>query len=156
MALLLLAWPLVLNLLTIIKPKSKYTFYSIMIGSTAAMALATFCYGPVSGSIRISNWIAFSLDNSSWIFVILIYLCWSMTLVYCMGYVAAHFSTKAEKKARFEAFYAAVRDFGTPLSFDNYAASFERNGTRFEINYPQDEHDTSLKINFFLPGQHFI
>jgi multicomponent Na+:H+ antiporter subunit D len=101
MALLLLAWPLILNLLTIIKPQSKYTFYSIMIGSTAAMALATFCYGPVSGSIRISNWIVFSLDTPSWLFVILIYLCWSMTLVYCMGYVAAHFSTQAEEFHRF-------------------------------------------------------
>jgi multicomponent Na+:H+ antiporter subunit D len=101
MALLLLAWPLILNLLTIIRPKSKYTFYSIMIGSTAGMALGTFCYGPVPGSIHISNWIVFSLDTSSWLFVILIYLCWSMTLVYCMGYVAAQFSEKAETFHRF-------------------------------------------------------
>ncbi len=101
MVLLLLAWPLVQNLLTIIKPKSKYTFYSIMIGSTGGMALGTFCYGPVSGPIRISNWLAFSLDTSSWSFVILIYLCWSLTLVYSMGYVAAHFATKAETFHRF-------------------------------------------------------
>ena len=101
MALLLLAWPLVLNLLTIIKPRSKGVFYSIMISSTGGMALATFCYGPVSGPIRISNWVAFSLDTSSWIFVILIYLCWSMTLVYSMGYIAAQFSTKAETYHRF-------------------------------------------------------
>lgn len=101
MALLLLAWPLILNLLTIIKPKSKYTFYAIMIGSTSAMALATFYYGPVSGSIRISNWIVFSLDTSSWIFVILIYTCWSMTLIYSMGYIAAQFSSNAETFHRF-------------------------------------------------------
>lgn len=101
MALLLLAWPLVLNLLTIIKPKSKYLFYSIMILSTAGTAVGAFCYGPVTGSIRISRWIAFSLDTSSWVFVILIYLCWSMTLVYCMGYVAAQFAEKAETFHRF-------------------------------------------------------
>jgi multicomponent Na+:H+ antiporter subunit D len=101
MALLLLAWPLVLNLLTIIKPKTKSTFYSIMIGSTFGMALATFCYGPVSGSIPISNWVAFSLDTPSWIFVILIYLCWSMTLVYSMGYLSTQLATKAETFHRF-------------------------------------------------------
>ncbi|MGL4514842.1 MAG: proton-conducting transporter membrane subunit [Lacipirellulaceae bacterium] len=101
MALLVLVWPLVLNLLSIVKTRSTYTFYALMISSTAGVALGTFLYGPVSGSIRISNWIAFSLDTPSWVFVILIYLCWSMTLVYCMGYVRAHFATKAETFHRF-------------------------------------------------------
>ncbi len=72
-----------------------------MIGSTFGMALATFCYGPVSGSIQISNWVAFSLDTPSWIFVILIYLCWSLTLVYSMGYLTAQLATKAEAFHRF-------------------------------------------------------
>lgn len=72
-----------------------------MISSTAGMAVGTFYYGPVAGPIRISNWIVFSLDAPSWIFVILIYLCWSMTLVYCMGYISAQFSTEAETFHRF-------------------------------------------------------
>jgi multicomponent Na+:H+ antiporter subunit D len=101
MALLLLTWPLVLNLITIIKPESKAAFYTLMIGSAAGLAVATFCYGPVTGSIRISNWVAFSLDRSSWIFVILIYLCWSMTLVYSIGYLSVHFREKADTFHRF-------------------------------------------------------
>ncbi len=69
-----------------------------------------------------------------------------------------YFSAKAEKRARFEAFYGAIRNFGTPLSFDNYSGAFERNGVRFEINFPQGENDTALKINFFVSGnnQRFI
>lgn len=63
---------------------------------------------------------------------------------------AVYFSMKAEKKARFDAFYAAIEPFGTPLSFDNYSAAFEKDGTRFEITYPQGENESSLKINFFL------
>lgn len=65
-----------------------------------------------------------------------------------------YFSSKAEKLARFDAFYSAIQNYGTPLSFDNYTASFERNGTRFEINFPQGENETALKINFFLSGNH--
>lgn len=101
MALLLIAWPLLLNLFSIIKTKSRSLFYSVMIGSTVGLALATVSYGPVKEPIRISSWIVFSLDSPSWVFVILIYLCWSATIVYCMGYVSAHFSTKGETFHRF-------------------------------------------------------
>ncbi|MDX1964738.1 MAG: proton-conducting transporter membrane subunit [Pirellulales bacterium] len=101
MALLLLSWPIALNLLSIIKTKSKRTFYTISIGSTTGMALATFFYGPVTEPIRISNWVVFSLDKPSWLFIILIYMCWAMTLVYCMGYISAQFSQKAETFHRF-------------------------------------------------------
>ncbi len=65
-----------------------------------------------------------------------------------------YFSSKAEKRARFEAFYAAIQNVGTPISFDNYSAIFEKDGTRFEIKYPRGENDTALKIKFFLSGNH--
>lgn len=67
---------------------------------------------------------------------------------------ASYFSSKAEKRARFEAFYAAIQNFGTPLSFDNYSGAFERNGVRYEINFPQGENDTALKISFFVTENH--
>lgn len=97
MALLLLTWPLLLNLLTIVKTKSRASFYTLSILSTASMAILAFVYGPVSESIRISNWLSFSLDRSSWIFVIIIYACWCLTLAYSMGYVPVHLPHKAEK-----------------------------------------------------------
>jgi multicomponent Na+:H+ antiporter subunit D len=96
MALLLLAWPLILNLLTIIKSKSKPSFYSISILSTACIAAIAILHGPESGSIRLGNWISFSLDRSSWMFVIVVYLCWSVTLLYSLGYISAHLSNQAE------------------------------------------------------------
>ncbi|MEZ6139029.1 MAG: proton-conducting transporter membrane subunit [Zavarzinella sp.] len=101
LALLLLAWPLLLNLFSIVKAKSRSLFYTITIGSSAGLALVTFIYGPVAEPIRISRWIAFSLDTPSWIFVILVYLCWSITLIYCMGYVSNQFASKAETFHRF-------------------------------------------------------
>lgn len=96
MALLLLAWPLILNLLTIIKSKSKLSFYLISILSTACIAAIAILHGPESGSIRLGNWISFSLDRSSWMFVIVVYLCWSVTLLYSLGYISAHLSNQAE------------------------------------------------------------
>lgn len=96
MALLLLSWPLVLNLLTIIKSKSKPSFYLLSVLSTACMGFAAFLYGPVSDPIRIGNWISFSLNTSSWVFVIIIYTCWCVTLIYSMGYISIHLSPKAE------------------------------------------------------------
>ncbi len=65
---------------------------------------------------------------------------------------AGYFASKAEKKAKFDAFYSAIEPFGTPLSFDTYSAAFEKDGTRFEITYPRGENESSLKINFFLPN----
>jgi multicomponent Na+:H+ antiporter subunit D len=96
MALLLLTWPLILNLLTIIKLKSKLSFYLLSILSTASMAVIAVLHGPESGSIRLGNWISFSLDTSSWTFVIVVYVCWSVTLLYSMGYISAHLSKQAE------------------------------------------------------------
>jgi multicomponent Na+:H+ antiporter subunit D len=96
MALLLLTWPLMLNLLTIIKPKSKILFYVLSILSTACMAVATLMHGPSDEPIRIGNWISFSLDRPSWVFVAMVYTCWSMTLLYSIGYISSHISDKAE------------------------------------------------------------
>lgn len=101
MALLLLTWPLLLNLLTIISAKSKLSFYILSIVSTAGMALAAILYGPESGSIRVSNWASFSLETSSWVFVIVVYVCWSITLIYSMGYISTHLSRKAETFHRY-------------------------------------------------------
>lgn len=101
MTLLLLAWPLVLNLLTVIKIKSKCAFYTISILSTASMACVTFAYGPVSDSIGIGNWVSLTLDRYSWIFVILVYACWCITQIYSIGYVTAQLSARAESYHRY-------------------------------------------------------
>jgi formate hydrogenlyase subunit 3/multisubunit Na+/H+ antiporter MnhD subunit len=101
MALLLLAVPMILNLFTIIKSRSKFLFYAMMISTSAGLAIGTFLYGPVSEPIRVSRWIVLSLDRPAWLFVILVYLCWSITLLYCMGYLSSHISQKAETFHRF-------------------------------------------------------
>ncbi|HEY3787848.1 MAG TPA: hypothetical protein VGL71_03290, partial [Urbifossiella sp.] len=101
MAILLLVWPLLLNILTILKTKSKLFFYSISALSTLCMALAAYWYGPVQEPIRISKWVVFSLDAPAWIFVVLIYTCWCITLIYSLGYISAHISSKAETFHRF-------------------------------------------------------
>jgi multicomponent Na+:H+ antiporter subunit D len=101
MALLLLTWPLLLNLLTIAKTKFKSSFYALSILSTGGMAFAAFSYGPTDAPIRLGRWISFSLDSSSWMFVIVIYTCWCMTLLYSIGYIKSHLSLKAESFHRY-------------------------------------------------------
>lgn len=96
MALLLLTWPLILNLLTVVKARAKRTFYSLSVVSTSCVALIAILHGPTDSAIRISKWVAFSLNTSSWAFAIVVYTCWSITLVYSMGYVKSHLPSKAE------------------------------------------------------------
>lgn len=96
MCLLLLVCPLLLNLLTVIKLKAKSAFYAVSILATAGTALVALWYGPERAPVRIGNWVAFSLDTTSWLFVILVYTCWCLTLVYSAGYISAHLSPKAE------------------------------------------------------------
>lgn len=62
------------------------------------------------------------------------------------------FIQKKEKTARFEVFYSTVQEFGKPISFNKHSASFERNGTRFDVDFPQDENSLFFKVNFYLPN----
>lgn len=89
------------------------------------------------------------------------YMYWSLPynvggIVFAIAAIsgAAYFVSKVEKKARFDAFYAAIQNLGTPISFDNYSAAFEKDGTRFDITYPRGENETAHKIKFFLSGNH--
>ncbi len=59
---------------------------------------------------------------------------------------------KKEKAARFETYYKTVQELGTPLSFEGFQAAFERNGTRFEADFPHGKHSFYFKINFYLPN----
>ena len=71
----------------------------------------------------------------------------------CVGAIAGHafYLQRKEKAARFDAFYAAATNFGKPGSFDNHFASFEREGTMFECEFPRDEHNTTFEVRFYLP-----
>jgi hypothetical protein len=66
--------------------------------------------------------------------------------------IGAHvyFLQRKEKAARFEVFYAAVQDFGTPVSFSDTEASFERNGTVFNAQFPKDEYHTTFIVSFSI------
>jgi hypothetical protein len=61
------------------------------------------------------------------------------------------FSQRKEKAARFNIYYTTVREFGTPVSFGNLEAAFERNGTRFDVDFPQGEHRQFFKATFRIP-----
>lgn len=61
------------------------------------------------------------------------------------------FILRKERLARFEAFYSTVQEFGTPISFQNVEGAFERDGTRFDIAFPQGENHTYFRVKFFLP-----
>lgn len=62
------------------------------------------------------------------------------------------FVQRQEKAARFNVYYATVQQFGTPVNFGKTESAFERDGTRFDIEYPQGEHQQFYKLNFFLSG----
>lgn len=96
MALLVVVWPLMLNLLTIVKSKSKPWFYLLSIFSTLLLGIVLIFYGSRTESISIGDWISITLDRPSWLFVIVIYICWSIALLYSMGYVSVHLSMKGE------------------------------------------------------------
>ena len=63
-----------------------------------------------------------------------------------------YFVQKKEKAARFEVYYATVQELGKPISYNKNSASFERNGTRFDVDFPQGEHKLFFKVNFYLPN----
>ena len=64
----------------------------------------------------------------------------------------AYFSSHISKKARFNIYYSTVQELGMPISFGNTTAAFERNGTRFDIDFPKGENHQYFKLNFYLPN----
>jgi hypothetical protein len=64
----------------------------------------------------------------------------------------AYFSIQSGKKARFKIYYSTVQEYGMPISFNNTNAAFERNGTRFDIDFPQGKYENFFKVKFYLPN----
>ena len=62
------------------------------------------------------------------------------------------FVHKKERAALFDVYYSTVQEFGKPISFNKTSASFERNGTRFDVDFPQGEHKMFFRVNFYLPN----
>jgi hypothetical protein len=62
------------------------------------------------------------------------------------------FVRKREKAARFEVYYKTIQEFGRPIAFGNVDVAFERNGTRFDVDFPKGEHNFYFKVNFHLPN----
>ncbi len=63
-----------------------------------------------------------------------------------------YFNNRREKAARFKVYYSTVQEFGAPVAFGNLDAAFERNGTRFDVDFPQDEHRNYFKVVFRVPN----
>ncbi|HEY0428693.1 MAG TPA: hypothetical protein VGC76_13010 [Pyrinomonadaceae bacterium] len=78
----------------------------------------------------------------------------AFVIAVCVGVIVAvsYFATRREKAARLDIFYSAANEFGRPVSFDNYSASFERNGTQFDCEFPQGEDNTTLTVSFYIPN----
>lgn len=62
------------------------------------------------------------------------------------------FAQKKENAARFEAYYSTVQELGKPISFNKTSASFERNSTQFDVDFPYGKHRFFFKVNFYLPN----
>lgn len=62
-----------------------------------------------------------------------------------------YFVQKKEKAACFEVYYSTVQELGKPISYHKNSAAFERNGTRFDVDFPQGKHHQFFKVNFYLP-----
>jgi hypothetical protein len=69
-----------------------------------------------------------------------------------------YYSSRKERAARFNIYYSAANDFGRPVSFDNFTAAFERDGTQFDCSFPSGKYDTALKASFYVSNvrQSFI
>lgn len=69
-----------------------------------------------------------------------------------VGGVVSFFVQKKVNAALFEIYYRTVQELGMPLSYNGLQAAFERNGTRFDIDFPQGKHNYFFKIIFYLPN----
>lgn len=64
---------------------------------------------------------------------------------------SVYLSSKSDKKAKLEIFYLTANEFGKPISLENNFASFERQETIFNAEFPtDDEHNDSFIVSFFL------
>jgi multicomponent Na+:H+ antiporter subunit D len=94
---LILFMPLLVGFLTPLKRVNKVLFYAVAVAICSSMAYGTWLLPPSVEPIRLSEYFVFTLDRTSWIFVILVYLCWSLTLLYSADYVRYQFAEKAER-----------------------------------------------------------
>jgi len=62
------------------------------------------------------------------------------------------FVTRQEKAARFDVYFGTVQALGQPLSFGSTTAAFERNGTRFDVEFPQGKYHLHYTVTFYLPN----
>lgn len=57
---------------------------------------------------------------------------------------------RKEKAARFDVYFRTVREIGSPISYNKETAAFERDGTRFEVEFPSGEYHMYFLISFRL------
>ena len=69
-----------------------------------------------------------------------------------LGAGVVFFVQRAEKTARFNVYYKTVQEIGTPVSFGGDEAAFERNGTRFDVQFPRGKYSQVFTVNFSLPN----
>lgn len=61
------------------------------------------------------------------------------------------FVTSREKAARYDVYFRTVEELGRPLAYKKETAAFERDGTRFDVEFPSGEYHMYFLVTFRLP-----
>lgn len=62
------------------------------------------------------------------------------------------FVIRREKAARYDVYFRTVEEFGRPIAYKKETAAFERDGTRFDIEFPRGEYHMYFLVTFHLPN----
>lgn len=62
------------------------------------------------------------------------------------------FVTRREKAARYDVYFRTVAELGRPIAYKKETAAFERDGTRFDIEFPSGEYHMYFLVTFRLPN----
>lgn len=99
---LVVALPLLVSVITPILRKSALAFYTIAsLFPVLNVLLLSAAAPPRAEPIFLSKWFVFTIDRFSYLYGILVNLCWFLTLMYSSAYVRHHFREKAETFHRY-------------------------------------------------------
>jgi hypothetical protein len=78
----------------------------------------------------------------------------AVVIALAVGAIAGtvYFVQRKEKAARFDVYFRTVGELGQPLSYGSEAAAFERDGTRFEVEFPSGKYHMYFRVTFHLPN----
>lgn len=93
----LITLPLLVAAVSLFKKRSDYVFniFSLLIGALYILLLSST---PIDNTpIEIAPLLVFSLDKYSWLYVLLIGICWFITMIYSYDYTLYNFQEKSRK-----------------------------------------------------------